>query len=62
LACNWQLRKYVLCSSELQLDLLAVPLKGGEASTPMGPYVDAVLAALEPFKGRVSCTLKYTTC
>ncbi|CAM9632568.1 unnamed protein product [Choristocarpus tenellus] len=32
------------------LDLLVVPLKGGEATTPMGPYVTTVLDALRPLR------------
>eukprot|EP00953_Heterococcus_sp_UTEX-ZZ885_P002599 1920-Heterococcus_DN1.PRE.1 len=39
-------------ATALSLDLLAVPLVGGEAKTAVGPYVTAVLDALESLKHR----------
>ncbi|KAG5183321.1 hypothetical protein JKP88DRAFT_317124 [Tribonema minus] len=50
---NTNIRDVMDQAKALQVDLLAVPLKGGEASTGAGPYVDAVMAALEPFKQRI---------
>jgi hypothetical protein len=50
---NTHIRDVMAQATALSLDLLAVPLVGGEAKTAVGPYVTAVLDALEPLKHRV---------
>jgi hypothetical protein len=50
---NTHIRDVMAQATALSLHLLAVPLVGGEAKTAVGPYVTAVLDALEPLKHRV---------
>eukprot|EP00953_Heterococcus_sp_UTEX-ZZ885_P002600 1921-Heterococcus_DN1.PRE.1 len=49
---NTHIRDVMAQATALSLDLLAVPLVGGEAKTAVGPYVTAVLDALESLKHR----------
>jgi hypothetical protein len=56
---NTHIRDVMAQATALSLDLLAVPLVGGEAKTAVGPYVTAVLDALEPLKHRVSKAKQY---